>query len=215
MVYDLSMSDRYDWQYPLPGHPKPRVMGINLLRSCKQIRQETHDRVWCEGWTFEFPSDTSSADLRFATSSLHELALAKIRVLCLQIKIDPDTLTSWGPIDLEVLSSFKSLYGLSVSVHLGTPDKRTKLVQSDLSKSVYLKGLVIQILLQVPQQVWILQWDLIFRDSRGFHFSGALTSIAKEHKHLQGSDYLPKVRNPYDLSSSPPVSQTIHYASLC
>lgn len=63
MIYDLSMADQHEWKFPLPGQPKSRVMGINLLQSCKQIRQETHSRVWNRGWPLWFPADTSSIDL--------------------------------------------------------------------------------------------------------------------------------------------------------
>lgn len=106
---------------------------------------------------------------------------------------------------------------LSVRVQLGNYDKRTTVEQSDVRKSVYLKGLVIQILLRIPQQVLVVLWNLTFWNNQGFQSSVALKDIAEEYKHLQGSDYLPKVSNSYDLSSSPSVSQTIYicYHNVC
>ncbi|KAH0384715.1 hypothetical protein KCU92_g4207, partial [Aureobasidium melanogenum] len=202
MIYDLSMPHKWHMEFPLPGEPKIGVMGINLLRSCKQIRQETHARVWFAGWTIGFPSNASSVNLRSATSAMNDLALAKIRTLNLDITIGPDALSPWGPIDLEILPSFKALCHLNIVVYWGRPGQRTSIKPAeDPSESVFLTGLVIQILPQIPQRVLIVMWDLFIWGDK-LHVSQALESIAKKYEHLQGSNYLPKIRNLYGLSSS-------------
>ncbi|KAH0339061.1 hypothetical protein KCU81_g7419, partial [Aureobasidium melanogenum] len=201
MIYDLSVPNKWQREFPLPGGPKTAVMGINLLRSCKQIRQETHDRVWHAGWTIRFPLNSSSVNLRSATSAMSDLALAKIRILHLYITINPNALCPWGPIDLEILSSFKTLGGVAIVVNWGRPGQRTSIKPAeDPSESVFLTGLVTQILPQIPQRVSTVFWDFCIWGDK-IHVSEALETIAKKYEHLQGSNYLPKVRNPYGLSS--------------
>ncbi|KAG9683673.1 hypothetical protein KCU95_g12520, partial [Aureobasidium melanogenum] len=205
MVYDLSIPQLQRWDFPSPGEPKAKVLGINLLQTCKQIRQETHGRVWHAGWTIKFPLDASSVNLRSATSAMSDSALAKIRILHLYIRINPNALCPWGPIDLEILSSFKTLDGVTIVVDWGRPGQIMSIKPAeDPSESVFLTGLVIQILPQIPQRVLTVLWDLnIWGDK--FHVSDALETIAKKYEHLQGSNYLPKVRNPYGLSSIFPI----------
>ncbi|KAH0157490.1 hypothetical protein KCU67_g7882, partial [Aureobasidium melanogenum] len=214
MIYDLSMPHKRHKEFPLPGGPKIGVMGINLLRSCKQIRQETHGRVWFASWAIEFPSIASSVNLRSATSAMNDLALAKIEALNLDITIDPDALSPWGPIDLEILPSFKALYCLNTMVNWGRPEQRTSIKPAeDPSKSVFLTGIVIQILPQIPQRVLTVMWDLYIWGDK-LHISRGLESIAKKYEHLQGSNYLPKIRNLYDLSSSSPLQPNTPVRSI-
>lgn len=197
MIYDLSIPKKQRWDFPLPTEPKAKVLGINLLRTCRQIREETSDRVWYRSWRIRLPlpkqSDPSPIDLEFATSSMHELALAKISSVTLDIGIDPDDLPSCGLLNLEKLSSFKSSWLTFVFVRWGDRDKgRSSDLSKDPTKTTFLRGLVIQILLQAPPHLEIA-WNFRFWGRCKWGLSQALERIAGEYKFLQGAHYERKV----------------------
>lgn len=193
MIYDLSIPEAQSWRYPLPGEPKTKVLGINLLRTCRQVRAETQDRVWYESWFINLPlSSSESIDLGTATSSLHELALAKIFVLNLAIEVDPNDLSSCGLLNLENLSSFKSLWFIHVAVRWGGLGKLKLKQFKDPTKTTFLRGLVIQIILQIPPHVNV-SWSFRAWGTYQEHVSDVLDSIGKGYKYLQGAHYQSKV----------------------
>lgn len=195
MVYDLTIPNRYDWQFPLPGQPKAKVMGINLLQSCKQIRQETHSRVWYSSMHVLLPlptkSDTRVIDLGIATCSLNDEALAKIPTLHLDIEVDPDNLSSSGLICLKKLSSFKSLWIIYVTVRWGSYYDAIRISKpgDDPTKTKFLKGLVIQILLQIPRHIDHIFWAFRFWEDYREDLVDALEVIGKEYRFLQGAHH--------------------------
>lgn len=198
MIYDLSIPKKQPWRYPLPFQPKAKVSGINLLRTCRQIREETLERIWYKLWALSFPllkqSDPSTIDLALATSSLHNLALAKIPMLDLSINIDASKTSSCGLINLQMLSSFKSLSWLSISVTCRSDYEGLKPEHWDNPRSsVFLRGLVIQILLQIPPQVRTVCWHIWFWEDGGRNSSNVLESIAEEYQYLKGAHYGRKI----------------------
>ncbi|CAD0098488.1 unnamed protein product [Aureobasidium mustum] len=214
MVYDLCMPDNDEWEFPLPGQPKAKVMGINLLRSYKQIRQETQGRVWYNSLRVRFPlpkeSDTSVIDLEIATSSLYDEALAKVTWLELDIEVDPDDLSSCGLICLERLSSFRSLWAISIDIWWGTRDRiRIFKPCDDPTKTTFLKGLVIQLLLQIPRRFKDVYWGLFIPKEDREDLDKALELIAKEYKFLQGAHYERKVDTTCEELDSPSTAEVL------
>ncbi|KAH0022488.1 hypothetical protein KCU78_g5748, partial [Aureobasidium melanogenum] len=209
MIYDLSIPKHQPFICPLPDYPKPKVKGINLLQSCRQIRQETVGRVWNKCWDIWLPLreqyDRDSINISLALSHLHDSALAQIFCMNLFIEIDPTTLPTFGPVNLQKLAAFKSLKSLHVLVNVGTRTSSTAFkVQQDLEKTVFLTGLVTQILPQVPKEVIYLSWHLQYYEDSMTHSSEALKFIAEKYKYMQGSDCKIQVgNNRKDIITSP------------
>lgn len=193
MIYDLSIPEFPRSQFPLPGKPKLQVPGINLLQSCKQIRQETHGRIWFRSWTVRLrllgQVETSSidVDLDFALSSVHDLTLVKIRSLTMFVDIEPDSL-SWGPVNLRKLSMLKSLTVITMVITVGTYEKIMMAKSEDLYKSVFLTGIVAQILPQIPRHVRYFNMSLTYYDAdRKYRHSEAFDHLVKRYECLRGS----------------------------
>ncbi|KAH0369267.1 hypothetical protein KCU65_g3372, partial [Aureobasidium melanogenum] len=190
MVYDLSIARIQTSKFPLPGQPKPHVSGINLLQSCKQIRKETHERIWRRSWTVDLPlsnpSGHDSIDLNLAMSSLNDLTLAKIDMLKLHFDIDPNSV-SWGPINLEKLSALKSLLMLRIVISIGRPTEMTKIEPEDFGKSVFITGLVTQILPQIARGVRFFHLAIGYWDSDCvYRISTKLGPLIKKYECLRG-----------------------------
>ncbi|KAK6003669.1 hypothetical protein QM012_009440 [Aureobasidium pullulans] len=196
MVYDLSMSNRYDWRFPSPGQPKPTVLGINLLRTCRQIRHETQGRVWYIELPLEDQSDKTSIDIGLALTCMPDAALARIVWISLTVVIDPSTLSVLGPINLQGLTTLKTLRTLHIYISVGTLQKIAGAkTRQDLENTVILTGLVTQMLPQIPKEVYV-DWGLLYRDKdSGSRYSDGLLPIAEKFKCLRGSDCEPRVSN--------------------
>ncbi|THW95376.1 hypothetical protein D6C90_00839 [Aureobasidium pullulans] len=157
MVYDLAIPKDYRWNFRMPGKPKTVVKGINLLQSCRQVRQETQDRVWCHSLCID--CNESLVNMGAVMSGLNSTALAKIPIVRLSITIDPDASSSWGPIDLTVLSDAKLLYMLDLEIDWSNL-KRCSFTPS--KDTAFFTGLVIQIMTQIPQHVKYVFWNLYY-----------------------------------------------------
>lgn len=192
MVYDLAIPNDYSWNFRMPGKPKTVVKGINLLRSCRQVRAETSNRIWNRGLCIGFV--TSPIDMEFAMSGLNSSALAKLVHITISFNIDPDALSPWGPIDVKALSNLKSLFIVRLNVNWGSYKKQTSLDLS--SELVFLTGFTIQILTQIPEHVRIVHWN-VFYCAKGMksQYSDVLEVLATKYKSLRGSAYKSQAEN--------------------
>lgn len=110
---------------PITSQPKPVVPGLNLLRSCRQVRREISYRVWNKPWNLRFPLLQESADapfinLSYAVSLLNTEALARMASLSLTVTLDHQPFPIFGSISLRALSSFKGLRWLFIYLDLGS-----------------------------------------------------------------------------------------------
>ena len=193
MVYDLAIPKDYRWNFRMPGKPKTVVKGINLLRSCRQVRAEVSDRVWRRLLSIDF--NTSSFNMRAATSALNDSALAKIPIVRLSITIDPDALSSCGAIDLTGLSSFKSLSSLVLNIMWMSPKTRKSFEPS--IDTTFFTGLVIQTMTQIPQHKPYVYWTLYYYDECDrFQSSDVLEVLARKYKSLRGFAHESQTDNP-------------------
>ncbi|TIA60644.1 hypothetical protein D6C77_04014 [Aureobasidium pullulans] len=192
MVYDLAIPKDYRWDFRMPGKPKTVVKGINLLRSCRQVRAEVSDRVWRRLLSIEF--NTSSFNMRAAMSTLNDSALAKIPIVRLSITIDPDALSSWGWIDLTGLSSLRSLSTLILHIMWMSPKTRKSFEPSN--DTTFFTGLVIQTMTQIPQCRPYVSWSLhYYNEHKELEHSKILEDIATRYKCLRGFAYKSQTDN--------------------
>ncbi|THV77091.1 hypothetical protein D6D28_00611 [Aureobasidium pullulans] len=192
MVYDLAIPKDYRWDFRMPGKPKTVVKGINLLRSCRQVRAEVSDRVWRRLLSIEF--NTSSFNMRAAMSTLNDSALAKIPIVRLSITIDPDALSSWGWIDLTGLSSLRSLSTLILNIIWTSPKTRKSFEPSN--DTTFFTGLVIQTMTQIPQRRPYVSWRLhYYNEHKELEHSKILEDIAAKYKCLRGFAYKSQTDN--------------------
>lgn len=193
MVYDLAIPNDYRWNFRMPGKPKTVVKGINLLRSCRQVRAEVSNRVWRRLLSIDF--NTSSFNMRAATSALNDSALAKIPIVRLSITIDPDALSSCGAIDLTGLSSFKSLSSLVLNIMWMSPKTRKSFEPS--IDTTFFTGLVIQTMTQIPRHKPYVYWTLYYYDECDrFQSSDVLEVLARKYKSLRGFAHESQTDNP-------------------
>ncbi|CAD0114277.1 unnamed protein product [Aureobasidium uvarum] len=220
MVYDLSILKQQRWAFPLPGQPKAKVMGINLLQSCKQVRQELYDRIWIKTWyiSFPFPSDRvdgPSIDLSYAVSRLNTEALANVTALHLNVDIARKPYSVFGLIDLQILAVFKSLIRVFVCFELGHIDQAQPEDQmAAMTKEIpLLTGYLVQMLIQTPKHVTVA-WFLRYRDgprksSEFVHPTWVgLGDLVERYKDLRGLVYKSGIADVSSNISGSSVSQS-------
>lgn len=207
MIYDLSLPRPHLYTFPLRDKPKAKVKGINLLRSCRQIREETQDRIWSRHWIIQFPLGPSGdktaplIDFNHALSGLTTEALAKISLLQLSINLTHKQCSSIAnPPNLQVLTELRSLLYFGICFSLGHPfeDLSPDQMETAIKEMPLLTGVMIQILMQIPKHLH-MYWSVCYHSRRSPRPSGLihiqLNDLAERYKTLKGSAYDPKIKN--------------------
>jgi hypothetical protein len=185
--------------YTLPLQSKPVVLGINLLRCSKEIHNEVSRclRLWGSTRFLEFtppyvPAEHSiDMNCSLAMSGLHDLALAKIKLLHLSLNFSTSINTMFGICGLEALQKLRSLWHLAIFFNLETgPTGPAIKGLGDLENLPLVTGLVIRLLLHIPTSVEHVGWHLSHpsiqpRDQ----YCDYLKQLAIKYESLRGSAY--------------------------
>jgi hypothetical protein len=223
MIYDLCAPKREPSFYYLPLQSKPVVVGVSLLRCSKQIYNEVSRRlcIWNSAWKLRFRPSLelgTEVDLQRALSGLHDHALAKIRYLYVQSRMNKSTHATLGIYGLEVLLKLKSLGFVSMALILDSDAASVAIKSSsDLKNLPFITGFVLHMLPYIPTSVLNVCWCVIKSDSTFEDDDDILYKIAKQYKSLQGSAYTTEQSSG---SSSKPIEISVsrhiwkHYRSL-
>jgi hypothetical protein len=220
MIYELrALKHCHERCFNLPLQSKPAIMGINLLRCSKQIHNEVSRRLglWDSTWALDLSSPSSSVEpitdlsILLAKSGLHDLALAKIDILCLRFNITTNTPAAFDFHGLEGLLRLKSLTILCITLYfnidgisLGTEDlERPK-------NLTFVTEAVMRILAHVPTSVEAIGWWTHPGETLYLEGNAILNAIAEKHKYARGSAYT-SLQNSGSLSQPIEISVSQHF----
>jgi hypothetical protein len=202
MVYDLCAPKKVKGCFQMPFKSEPVVIGVTLLRCSKQIYTEVSPRLqlWDSTWKLDLRSRanlmaaTTHIDCSLAMSSLHDLALAKIKHLSIRFRLDDSTPATLRISGLGFLLKLTSLRGLFVDLDVGVSLNKTSLTTegpSDPENLAFLIGFMIRVLSYVPISAAYVGWYVYYP---GMPKGGNKTwqKILLQYESVRGSAYRPQ-----------------------